>query len=186
MQVTEVAPEASSVKQLTNAERGMLKDEFESLDKNKDGKLELSEWTSNMKKYGLTAAEAETAFKAWDLDTSSGITFDEYERMMGDVIRLKKRAVEHMQAMVEKQLGGAETKKATNQMGKRVACQSKFCCWCCLCCPCVCASMYMGAKAVAAPLKASIESGEEAGNKSAAEIKQKLLSGPGTTSMERS
>ena len=38
-----------------------------------------------VKTYDLTVEEAQTAFKAWDLDRSEGITADEYERMMGDV-----------------------------------------------------------------------------------------------------
>jgi len=79
---------------LTAEQLAELAAQYHSLDTSHDGQLQLEEWIqwtaragfTNDPQYGmmamLSAAEVERAFRVWDLDKDSGISFEEYVRMM--------------------------------------------------------------------------------------------------------
>ena len=191
-----VAEVSMTVQALSDDERDRVKEVFAMLDKNNDGKLELSEWTPFVRhEFGLKRAEAAQAFEAWDLDRSKGeISTAEFERMLAHVIRIKN----YSRALRAKLSGSASYTivksvayaavasdlglPCNEKLGgvatfKELQCMSAFGCCCCLCTACLswcpyCCAIVCIRKNLEAPLR-------KAQSEEVRDIKAKLLDGPG-------
>lgn len=153
--------------------KGAARDEFQKLDLNSDGKLDLEEWAKYTAKFGLTTSESVQAFKAWDLDDSKGIDIDEFEKVMSEVMQLQIDVANDLLDAVG---------MAPEEMARLV----QFGCCCCLCTACLSwLPLYCKMKAIGKKVeqKANHKDGplkeadlSEPGRK----IKARLLHGPGS------
>lgn len=161
----------SDLKVSNEQAKGAARDQFNKLDTNGDGKLDLAEFTVYMAQFGLTTAESVTAFKAWDLDASEGITIDEFENLMGAVLEIQLAAI------------GEAANAFTAEFGEKPEDLAKWYAFGCCCCLCTaglsCCPIYCKLKAIQAKMaKKDKPLAESNLDDSSRKLKAKLLAGP--------